>query len=165
MDDIRCKSIEDFMTFPGLLSRLCPSPSAPARPAGIASARDTKSVCFRRQSSIRANDGRAYHRSVLGRFHQAPAGISQANGIAVFNNYPASRDCKLDCVRGLPVDLSRHAPVQGRLSRRTGHTTCEGQRSRSRSPYQKCGRPIAEMLGRQTAQARRLTPLSNFRAA
>jgi hypothetical protein len=54
----------------------------------------------------------ANRHSVLARFHQAPAGISQANGIAVFNKYPASRDCKLDCVRGLPVDLSRHAPVQ-----------------------------------------------------
>jgi hypothetical protein len=25
---------------------------------------------------------------------------------------PTSRDCKLDCVRGLPVDLGRHAPVK-----------------------------------------------------
>jgi hypothetical protein len=36
-----------------------------------------------------------------------------------------------------------------RLSRRTGHTTCERQSSRSRSPYRKCGRPIGAVLGRQ----------------
>jgi hypothetical protein len=67
---------------------------------------------FRHGPSYRPAVGRAYHRSMLARFHQAPAGIGQTDGMAVFNNYPASRDRKLDCVRGLPVDLSRHAPVQ-----------------------------------------------------
>jgi hypothetical protein len=32
--------------------------------------------------------------------------------MAGLNDHPSPRDCKLDCVRGLPVDLSRHAPVQ-----------------------------------------------------
>ena len=56
---------------------------------------------------------RAYHRSVLARFHQTPAGLGQTDGIAVFNNYPPSRDCKLDCVRGLPVDLGRLRQCSG----------------------------------------------------
>jgi hypothetical protein len=107
---------------------------------------------------------------MLARFHQASAGIGHTDGMAVFNNYPASRDCKLDCVRSLPVDLGRHAPVQRLAVCRVVQDTQHAKGNRlglARHTESVAGR-FAAVLGRQTAQARRSTgaqSLCNFRAA
>jgi hypothetical protein len=92
--------------------------------------------------------GRAYHRSVLARFNLwQPASVRQRNGRLERPPIPARLQTRLrprSPCRSQPTCASA---AVGRLSRRTGHTTCEGLGFRCRWLYRKCGRPIGAVLG------------------
>jgi hypothetical protein len=49
--------------------------------------------------------------SSLARFHQAPAWISQADGMATFDDYPSSCESVNSCAVRRPAQLFQHAPL------------------------------------------------------